>query len=66
MMYIEGHWETINSLRDISKIIREYYNRELADELDKFIDAQEAEIRDIKLQLYNAPIYDDADCWCND
>lgn len=64
MMYIEGHWETIDSLRDISKIIREHYNRELADELDKFIDAQEAEIRDIKLQLYNTPIYDeDDDCY---
>ena len=40
MMYIEKHWETINNLRDISRIIREYYNCYLADELDKFIEMQ--------------------------
>lgn len=38
MKYIEGHWETVDSLRDISRIIREYYNRELADEMDALID----------------------------
>lgn len=67
MMYIEGHWETINSLRDIARIIREYYNRELADEMDELIDMQEDEIRELRLELYNAPMYDDdVDCWCED
>jgi hypothetical protein len=51
-MYIEGHWETVESLDDISRIIREYYNRELADELDKLIDEQEDEIKELKYALY--------------
>lgn len=38
MMYIEGHWETVTSLEDVARIIREYYNRELADEMDKLIE----------------------------
>lgn len=53
MKYIEGHWETVNDLRDISRIIREYYNRELADELDKLIEEQEAYIDDLKNEIIN-------------
>ena len=37
MMYIEGHWETVDTLNDISRIVREYYNYELADVLDELI-----------------------------
>lgn len=37
MVRIEGHWERIETLEDISRIIREYYSHELADELDKLI-----------------------------
>lgn len=37
MIRINGNWETLRDLHDISKIIREYYNDELADELDKLI-----------------------------
>ena len=67
MVYIEKHWETIDNLRDISRIIREYYNSELADELDRFIEIQEDEIEYLSNALYNAPMYDDdADCWCDD
>jgi hypothetical protein len=53
MIYIEKHWETIDDLRDISRIIREYYNRELADELDELIDEQEAYIDDLKNEIIN-------------
>lgn len=53
MMYIEKHWETIEDLRDISRVIREYYNRELADELDELIDEQEAYIDDLKNEIIN-------------
>lgn len=42
---IEGHWETINSLHDISRIVREYYNSDLANKLDDLIEAQEDEIK---------------------
>lgn len=38
MIQINGHWENVDSLQDISKIIREYYNRELADRIDALID----------------------------
>ena len=33
MMYIEGHWENVDTLDDVVKIIREYYNYELADKM---------------------------------
>lgn len=59
MMRINGHWETVASLRDIAKVIREYYNYELADEMDRLIKIQEDEIRDLRLELLNAPIYED-------
>ena len=53
MMYIEGHWETVTSLEDVARIIREYYNRELADELDKLIDEQEEYIVELKNDIIN-------------
>lgn len=55
MMYIEGHWETVNSLRDIAKIVREYYNRELADKMDELVEIQEYEICELKEELLNQP-----------
>ena len=41
MIGVEDHWETVDNLRDVSIIIREYYNPELANELDKLIDEVE-------------------------
>lgn len=40
MIYIEGNWENAESLQDIAKIIKEYYNTELADKLYEIIDCQ--------------------------
>ena len=37
MMNIEGHWETVTSLEDVARVVREYYNRELADVLEELI-----------------------------
>ena len=37
MMRIEGHWETVDTLQDVVRVIREYYNRELADVLEELI-----------------------------
>lgn len=37
MVLINDNWEQIRDLNDISNIIREYYNNELADELDNLI-----------------------------
>ena len=53
MMYIEGYWETVDSFRDVVRIIREYYNRELADEMDKFIVEQEEFINDLENEIIN-------------
>ena len=66
MLCINGHWEAVTSLRDISKIVREYYNSELADEMDELIEAQEDEIFELRQDLYNMPMYDDVDDWCDD
>lgn len=43
MLHIEGHWETVDSLRDVSRIIREYYNSELADEVDRLVENYEVQ-----------------------
>lgn len=37
MMNIEGHWENVDTLEDVARIVREYYNRELADKLEELI-----------------------------
>ena len=37
LILINDNWEHISDLQDVSKIIRENYNRDLADELDKLI-----------------------------
>jgi hypothetical protein len=37
-MYIEGHWETINDLNEAARIVREYYNDELADKIEELIE----------------------------
>lgn len=37
MIQIEGNWENARDLYDISRIVRYYYNQDLADEMDKMI-----------------------------
>lgn len=37
MIKVNDHWESINDFQDVSRIIREYYNPDLADELDSLI-----------------------------
>ncbi len=37
LILVNDNWEQIHDLQDISKIIRENYNEDLADELDKLI-----------------------------
>lgn len=53
MIRIEGHWETLDTLEDVSRVIREYYNRELADEMDELIEIQEEYIVDLKNEIMN-------------
>ena len=47
MIYIEGHWETVNTLQDVARVIREYYNRDLADALEELIPECNCNIEDL-------------------
>lgn len=51
MLLINEYWEDAETLRDVSRIIREYYNRELADKLDELIDEQEFQIETLIEEL---------------
>lgn len=37
MILIEGNWEEVRDLSDVSNLIRYYYSEDLADELNKLI-----------------------------
>ena len=41
MILINGIWEQVNDLKDVSRIIKEYYSYELADKLEYLILAYE-------------------------
>ena len=52
MILVNDNWEQIYDLQDVSKIIRENYNRDLADELDKLIpEHTDEEYYDLESQL---------------
>lgn len=58
MMYIKNHWESINSLDDVARVVREYYNYELADKIDELneilsnkIERLEYQIDDLEYQI---------------
>lgn len=52
MVLINDNWEEVRGLEDVSKIIREYFNEDLADEMDKMIpEHTDEEYRDLEWQL---------------
>lgn len=52
MVLINDNWEEVRDLEDVSKIIREYFNEDLADEMDKMIpEHTDEEYQDLKWQL---------------
>lgn len=52
MVLINDNWEEVRDLEDVSKIIREYFNEDLADEMDKMIpEHTDEEYRDLEWQL---------------
>ena len=53
MVLINDNWEEIRDLEDVSKIIREYYNEELADEMYKLIPVHSDDEYDDLLSTYN-------------
>ena len=60
MILVNDNWEQIRDLQDVSKIIREYYNKDLADELDELIpehtDEEYEELEDAYEQKCDAVI----------
>lgn len=72
MMYINGHWEDVDTLEDIARVVREYYNPELADEMEfqieRMVDAFNNKIEELlEDQTYQrGSCDDDADDWCDD
>lgn len=64
MLRINEHWEEVNTLEDVSKVIREYYNPELADKMDylleQMFDAFTNKIEELTEQV-NPFVYDDWD-----
>lgn len=63
MMYIEGHWETVDTLQDIVRVIREYYNPELADVADELIDGL---IDSFNERIEEITLYEDDEDWYDD
>ena len=51
MILVNGNWEQIYDLQDISKIIKENYNEELANELDKLIPNHTEEYAELEKEL---------------
>lgn len=54
MILINNNWVTIRDLSDVSKIIREYYNYNLADELDKLISEYDEDYYNLEDELDEA------------
>lgn len=70
-MRIEGHWESVDTLGDVARIIGEYYNEELANKmcelLDQLFDSYNNKIEELEEQIYQYECDEgDADCWCDD
>lgn len=52
MVLINDNWEEVRDLEDVSKIIREYFNEDLAYEMDKMIpEHTDEEYLDLEWQL---------------
>lgn len=52
MVLINDNWEEVKDLEDVSKIIREYFNEDLAYEMDKMIpEHTDEEYWDLEWQL---------------
>ena len=52
MVLINDNWEEVRDLEDVSKIIRQYFNEDLADEMDKMIpEHTDEEYQDLEWQL---------------
>ncbi len=65
MININGHWENVNTLQDVVRIIREYYNEELANKTDELLEqlVNAFEDRIEEVSWCNTDYTDD---WCDE
>jgi cell division protein FtsB len=56
----EKNWEPVNTAEDVIKIVRNYYNWELADEMEKIMTNIEDEIEELRREneYLSEEIYD--------
>ena len=58
MVLINDNWEEVRDLEDVSKIIREYFNEDLAYEIDKMIpEHTDEEYYELEYQLNDKDDY---------
>lgn len=48
---IDGNYEVIFNLHDVSEIVKKYYNKDLALELERLVEEQEKEIERLENEL---------------
>lgn len=51
MVFINGHWENVDNLNDVSRIIRDSFNTDLADAMDKLLTKMEQKSGSLEEEL---------------
>jgi len=51
MVFINGHWENVDNLNDVSNIIRDSFNTDLADAMDKLLTKMEQKSDSLEEEL---------------
>ena len=64
MMRINGHWEDVSTWQDVVRVVREYYNEELADKAEEIICDLIDGFKDRIEELSYYDAWDDD--WCDD
>ena len=57
MVFINSHWENVENLNDVSNIIRDSFNTDLADAMDKLLAEAEQKNNNLENDL-EGEIYD--------
>lgn len=65
MININGHWEDVNTLQDVIRIIREYYNEELANKADELFERLIDAFKD-RIEEVSWCYADYTDDWCDE
>lgn len=66
MMRINNHWEKVDTWQDVIRVVREYYNEDLADRAEELIYDLIDSFKERIDELSSWDCDDDADDWCDD